>query len=566
MRNVGTIRLVLVAVALASVSGCASVVTRHPDFGADCESFDADVDCVRVFYGTGRALTLAEPGETLTETGELDVAHGAETAGPALVLGRADVWLPRLGDAPDQRQRGETPLATGTPPRTLDEQEKYVFITRITATGRTRFVRDLQDSVDMEGEGAVLLFVHGFNTGFDSALIRSAQLTVDLREDNRFNPGAPVLFTWPSQGRMSIPAYRQDEQAAAAAVPRLEAFLDLLTGELSVTRINIIAHSMGNRVLTGALEAFAGDYLARHPDRPIEFRIILAAADLEQDVYRLAADQIAALEPNVTIYTSDSDRALQFSRLINGVRRLGETDRNRPFIRREAGYATIDATPVASELFGIGHGYYSNNPFILNDIRCAMADLPAAARALQLRRYADAPDGEPYFRIDPAGEAQDRNCNLRRDRFLAAADAPDRAPAPPPPPPPPASAPPPPPPPPPPPVAMRDRQFVAYFDVGQAALGAEGRAVVEQAAAYLLRFGPGVIRLEAHTDSSGSAAANDRLALRRAETVRDQLAALGVDPTRVLIEVRGERNPAVATEDGVEEALNRRVVITIRLD
>lgn len=90
--------------------------------------------------------------------------------------------------------------------------------------------------------------------------------------------------------------------------------------------------------------------------------------------------------------------------------------------------------------------------------------------------------------------------------------------------------------------------------------------MVEQAAAYLLRFGPGVIRLEAHTDSSGSAAANDRLALRRAETVRDQLAALGVDPTRVLIEVRGERNPAVATEDGVEEALNRRVVITIRLD
>jgi esterase/lipase superfamily enzyme/outer membrane protein OmpA-like peptidoglycan-associated protein len=565
MRHVGAVRLVLLAVALASVSGCASVVTRHPDFGADCDSFDADVDCVRVFYGTSRALTLTEPEETLTETGELDVAHGAEAAGPSLVLGRADVWLPRLGDAPDQRQRGETPLATGTPPRTLDEQEKFVFITRITATGRTRFVRDLQHSVDLDGDGAVLLFVHGFNTGFDSALIRSAQLTVDLREDNRFNPGAPVLFTWPSQGRMSIPAYRQDEQAAAAAVPRLEAFLDLLTGELSVTRINIIAHSMGNRVLTGALEAFAEDYLARHPDRPVEFRIILAAADLEQDIYRLAADQIAALEPNVTIYTSDSDRALQFSRLINGVTRLGETDRNRPFIRPEAGYATIDATPVASELFGIGHSYYSNNPFILSDIRCAMADLPTAARALQLRRYADAPDGEPYFRIDPAGEAGDRNCNLRRDRFLTAADVPDPVPAALAPPPP-VSAPPPPPPLPPPPVALRDQQFVAYFDIGQAAPGAEGRAVVEQAAAYVLRFGPGTILLEAHTDSSGSAAANDRLALRRAEAVRDQLAALGVDPSQVLIEVRGERNPAVATEDGVAEVQNRRVVITIRLD
>jgi esterase/lipase superfamily enzyme len=240
------------------------------------------------------------------------------------------------------------PLAVGEAPQDREAQEKLVFITRITATGRDRFVGALQDAVDGDGEGAVLLFIHGFNVGFDSALIRSAQLTVDLRQDDGFNPGAPVLFSWPSQGRMSLSAYRADEAAAKAASPALEAFLDLLTGDLDVRRINIIAHSMGNRVLTDALEAFAVDYLMRHPGRDIEFRIVLAAADVEADVYRLAAARIADLAPNVTIYTSDADRALQISRLINRRKRLGETGVNRPFIREDPAYVTIDATPVAT--------------------------------------------------------------------------------------------------------------------------------------------------------------------------------------------------------------------------
>jgi esterase/lipase superfamily enzyme/outer membrane protein OmpA-like peptidoglycan-associated protein len=453
---------------------------------------------------------------------------------------------------------------TGEAPEEQDEQEKYVFITRITAAGRTRFVEELQGSVNTEGAGSILLFVHGFNTGFDSALIRSAQLTFDLRQNrdasnlraNGFNPGAPVLFTWPSQGQMSVSAYRQDEIAAEAAAPRLEEFLDLLTTDLRVRRVNIIAHSMGNRVLTRALESFAEDYLARHPERGIEFRIILAAADLERDVYRLAADKIGNLEPNVTIYTSDADRALQISRVINGVRRLGQTDHNRPFIRLEPNYSTIDATPVATELFGVGHDYYSDNPFILNDIRCAMANRPVRVRALQLRRYNDAPDGDPYFRVDAAVIPEDQNCSLRRDQYLQEPDrgAPDEP------------APPPPPPPPPPPSAFEARQFIAYFGSGQSDLTAEGTAVVDASATYLRAAGRGVIRLTAHTDTSGSPAVNDLLARQRAEAVRMRLVAMGVDPARIVIEVSGERDPAVPTGDGVPEPLNRRVVIEIRFD
>lgn len=67
-----------------------------------------------------------------------------------------------------------------------------------------------------------------------------------------------------------------------------------------------------------------------------------------------------------------------------------------------------------------------------------------------------------------------------------------------------------------------------------------------------------------HSDRQGGADANFRLALRRAETVAGMIYALGVQ--RELVEVRsfGETDPLVPTADGVAEAQNRRVEISIR--
>lgn len=67
-----------------------------------------------------------------------------------------------------------------------------------------------------------------------------------------------------------------------------------------------------------------------------------------------------------------------------------------------------------------------------------------------------------------------------------------------------------------------------------------------------------------HTDRVGSAADNDRLSLQRAQTVRDLLVKAGVDPAIITIAGRGEREPAVATADGVALAANRRVEINLR--
>jgi outer membrane protein OmpA-like peptidoglycan-associated protein len=59
-------------------------------------------------------------------------------------------------------------------------------------------------------------------------------------------------------------------------------------------------------------------------------------------------------------------------------------------------------------------------------------------------------------------------------------------------------------------------------------------------------------------------AANDQLSLRRAQALRDRLLAAGADAARIRTAGRGEREPAVPTDDGVAEPRNHRIEITLR--
>lgn len=107
--------------------------------------------------------------------------------------------------------------------------------------------------------------------------------------------------------------------------------------------------------------------------------------------------------------------------------------------------------------------------------------------------------------------------------------------------------------------------FILHFGEGRDDLSPEARAFV------MSTILPEVARREAaevvvvgHTDRMGSVAANDALALRRAERVRDELAGLGIPRDRIQAAGRGERDPLVPTPDEIPEPRNRRVEIIVR--
>lgn len=111
----------------------------------------------------------------------------------------------------------------------------------------------------------------------------------------------------------------------------------------------------------------------------------------------------------------------------------------------------------------------------------------------------------------------------------------------------------------------RPQSFIVNFAAGSSAeLTADSRPVIEQVkAAVAARPAPEIVFI-GHTDSVGNADANDKLSLKRAEAARDILVAAGVKARSVEVAGRGEREPLVATPDGVAEARNRRVEINLR--
>ena len=107
--------------------------------------------------------------------------------------------------------------------------------------------------------------------------------------------------------------------------------------------------------------------------------------------------------------------------------------------------------------------------------------------------------------------------------------------------------------------------FVVRFETGSATqLTSESFAVITQLKAALASWPAPQLTVVGHTDRAGTAQSNDALSLKRAQTVGQQLIALGISASSLETAGRGEREPLVPTEDGVANAANRRVEITLR--
>jgi outer membrane protein OmpA-like peptidoglycan-associated protein len=102
---------------------------------------------------------------------------------------------------------------------------------------------------------------------------------------------------------------------------------------------------------------------------------------------------------------------------------------------------------------------------------------------------------------------------------------------------------------------------IVYFEHGSAALPSSAKETAREAAAYAKRFGFSTLVVVSHCDRSGPEDVNLRLARERGAAVAEALAAEGVALARIRIEAVGEDRPAVLTEDGVAEPLNRRATI-----
>lgn len=105
------------------------------------------------------------------------------------------------------------------------------------------------------------------------------------------------------------------------------------------------------------------------------------------------------------------------------------------------------------------------------------------------------------------------------------------------------------------------QKFLVFFDWDKYNLTAEAQRVVAQAAEAYKKSGMVQVQVIGHTDTSGSAAYNQQLSVRRADTVKREMIRLGVPAGNIVAIGRGQNDLLVPTADGVREPQNRRAEI-----
>ena len=338
-----------------------------------------------VYFATNRKPNKVDAPSDFTEdiVGDLD----------SLRFGRADVPGNELYKDNDLKRIGRNAKIEVAP-------EKLHKSNALKSTvGSLKVFEQIRADMTKSACDAMIV-VHGYNYTFRESVVRAAQLGQWFSD----KPMTMLCFAWPSQGEGVSPGTYKDERrraeasgvAMGRAILKATDFLRALprNGQCG-QRIHLLAHSMGNWALRGAVQSirtFVGDNIP-----PLFDQVILIAADEDDDTLSNAKKLQPILRGSgrVSVYYNNGDIALKGSDWAMGnPDRLG---RSGPEDVEElpAKIASINAAPVivTDDEVGVdgsgpfetyeewerdltGHQYYRNNRHVRDDILQVLNGVP----------------------------------------------------------------------------------------------------------------------------------------------------------------------------------------------
>ena len=306
-------------------------------------------DVMPVFFGTDRKRGPA--GKRIT--------YIADRNG-RLELGRAEITVPKLHQVPNiERPFAITvPFTSITLYEAAEDPSKHFTIRELKDLTREQFVAAVRAQLAKSRtfKDRAVVFIHGYNTDFDFALYRTAQVAYDLKFD-----GAPFMYSWPSAS--GVTSYVYDRDSAEQAEPYLREFLEIVVRETGAKKISMIAHSMGNLPLLRVLK----DIEPKLPAGVIVDQVILAAPDVDRNLFEQLVSTVIKPGRGVTLYASSKDRAMTAARLVTGgAPRAGDVPPDGPVVM--AGIDTIDVSSTTMESLTLGHSLYAERSALIDDI------------------------------------------------------------------------------------------------------------------------------------------------------------------------------------------------------
>lgn len=188
---------------------------------------------------------------------------------------------------------------------------------------------NLLETLRLSNAEQILIYIHGFNNQPEENIFPCAQKLQQLFDNQQANLVHVLPIIWPCNNKTGIIRDYYDDQDSAdssafAYTRLLEKFFrwqdqnNQNEVDSCLKRINILAHSMGNRVLRGTLERW-GEY-NRNGSVPLIFRnSFLLAADIANESLERGTkgDYLCQASRNVIVYFANDDLALRASKVAN---------------------------------------------------------------------------------------------------------------------------------------------------------------------------------------------------------------------------------------------------------
>lgn len=328
-------------------------LSSAPNNGADITSrTNINNRLLRVWYATCR--------EKLDEG-----TYGEELSSKGLHFGSCLVHIPESHQPGDTGSwwRRYIPLVT-------DDNIKLRDVRSHEYEAHWRGINTALASWDPD-ERNLFVYLHGYNSSFEDAAVRAAQIGYDLKI-----PGEMSFFSWPSQDITS--KYTVDEDRIEASTQAISDYLAQLCSDSLAVRVHLFVHSMGNRGLLNALERLAAQ---RHDDLSLGW-VFLCAPDVGAHTFEQQFDFLARQCEHATLLTSNKDKALNLSQWLHDSQRAGSSIPDIPPLKLDSLYIN-DA-----RFYELGHGYFADNETVLADMHQAVNERKKAAERT-LPRWSD---------------------------------------------------------------------------------------------------------------------------------------------------------------------------------
>ena len=201
----------------------------------------------------------------------------------------------------------------------------------------------------------VLVFIHGYNTGFDDGVYRVTQIAHDTQISRH---AYPVLLGF--RGEDARLCLRQGQQHRGPRRPRGDA-RHARRSRRGVKSIDIIAHSMGNWLAMETLRqlAIAGN---RDLNGKLGY-VVLASPDIDVDIFKKQMKRYGKPDKPFVVLLSADDKALRFSSLIAGKKaRVGDDANADELAALGVTVVDLSATQSGDKL---NHAKFADNPVLV---------------------------------------------------------------------------------------------------------------------------------------------------------------------------------------------------------